>query len=92
MPEYNYLTKEQREFFLEHGWLRIPNGECSAPCPLARTSCVSSRRAHPSYPSRVAIDKKILDKWMSDFWVRLGWDEHDKSTWKLDYLKMYVMR
>ncbi|KAJ7105843.1 hypothetical protein C8R44DRAFT_745498 [Mycena epipterygia] len=60
MPEYNYLTKEQREFFLEHGWLRIPN----------------------------AIDKKILDKWMSDFWVRLGWDEHDKSTWKLDYLKM----
>jgi hypothetical protein len=60
MPEYSYLTAEQREFFLEHGWLRIPN----------------------------AIDKNVLDKWMSDLWVRLGWDEHDKSTWKLDYLKM----
>ncbi|KAJ7189934.1 hypothetical protein B0H12DRAFT_1332311 [Mycena haematopus] len=60
MPAYNYLTKEQREFFLEHGWLRIPN----------------------------AIDKTVLDKWMSDFWVRLGWDERDKSTWETDYLKM----
>ncbi|KAJ7652287.1 hypothetical protein B0H17DRAFT_408733 [Mycena rosella] len=52
MPEHNYLTKEQREFFLEHRWLHIPN----------------------------AINKKILDKWMSDFWVRLGWDKHDKLT------------
>ncbi|KAJ7268433.1 hypothetical protein C8J57DRAFT_1325134 [Mycena rebaudengoi] len=58
MPEYSYLTKEQREFFLEH-WMAAYSERC-----------------------------KILDKWMSDFWVRLGWDEHDKSTWKLDYLKM----
>jgi hypothetical protein len=25
---------------------------------------------------------------MEDFWVRLGWDKDDKSTWKEEYLKM----
>ncbi len=51
---------EQQEFFVEHGWLKIPN----------------------------AIDPKYLEEWMEDFWVRLGWDENDKSTWKEEYLKM----
>jgi hypothetical protein len=54
------LSPEQQEFFVEHGWLKIPN----------------------------AIDPKYIDGWMEDFWVRLGWDKDDKSTWKEEYLKM----
>ena len=35
-----------------------------------------------------AIKKEFIDEWMSHLWDRLGWDENDKSTWDLDYLKM----
>ena len=35
-----------------------------------------------------AIDKRYLDEWMSHLWDRLGFDEHDKSTWDVDYVKM----
>ncbi|WOO78408.1 uncharacterized protein LOC62_02G001955 [Vanrija pseudolonga] len=35
-----------------------------------------------------AIAPKYLHEWMANLWVRLGYDEHDKSTWKEEYLKM----
>ncbi|ORY34298.1 hypothetical protein BCR39DRAFT_517536 [Naematelia encephala] len=35
-----------------------------------------------------AIKPKFVEEWMSNLWVRLGWDEHDKSTWTEEYLKM----
>jgi hypothetical protein len=57
---YKHLTPEERAFFVEHGWLRVPN----------------------------AIKPKYLEEWMSNLWVRLGWDPEDKSTWTEEYLKM----
>jgi len=61
MPrQYKHLTPEERQHFVEHGWLRVPG----------------------------AINKKYIDEWMSHLWDRLGWDEHDKSTWEESYLKM----
>jgi len=33
-----------------------------------------------------AIKQKYIDEFMSDFWIRLGWDEHDKSTWTEEYV------
>ena len=61
MPfEYKHLTQEDRQHFLEHGWLRVPG----------------------------AIKQKYIDEWMADLWPRLGWDEHDKSTWDEPYVKM----
>lgn len=35
-----------------------------------------------------SIDPKYIDKWMEDMWVRIGYDEHDKSTWKQEYLHL----
>ncbi|KAH8895337.1 hypothetical protein GQ53DRAFT_714962 [Thozetella sp. PMI_491] len=35
-----------------------------------------------------AINQDMVSKWMADLWVRSGYDEHDKSTWKLEYLHM----
>lgn len=35
-----------------------------------------------------AINPEYIKDWMSDFWVRLGWDEHDSKTWREPYLKM----
>jgi len=58
--EYKHLTPEERQHFVEHGWLRVPG----------------------------AIKKKYIDEWMSNLWVRLGWNPNDKSTWKEEYLKM----
>lgn len=60
MFEYKHLTPEEREHFLTHGWLRVPN----------------------------AINPKYLTEWMENLWVRLGWDEHDKSTWEEEYIKL----
>ncbi|KZT58321.1 hypothetical protein CALCODRAFT_495048 [Calocera cornea HHB12733] len=60
MVKYEYLTAEQRQHFLEHGWLRIPN----------------------------AIKPEYLDGWMADCWIRLGFDEHDVSTWTEEYVKL----
>ena len=60
MPEYKSLSPEERQHFVEHGWLRVPG----------------------------AIKQKYIDAWLAPFWDRLGWDEHDKSTWTQDYLKM----
>lgn len=60
MREYKHLSQEEREHFVQHGWLRVPG----------------------------AIKQKYIDEWMKDMWVRLGWDEHDKSTWTEEYLKM----
>ncbi|KZO97766.1 hypothetical protein CALVIDRAFT_545037 [Calocera viscosa TUFC12733] len=61
MPvEYKYLTQEQRDFFLKHGWLKIPG----------------------------AINKKYLDEWMKDLWIRLDYKEDDPSTWKEEYVKL----
>jgi hypothetical protein len=39
-----------------------------------------------------AIDPKYLNEWMEEFWVRLGWDKDDTSTWKDEYLKMPLHR
>jgi hypothetical protein len=61
MPaEYKYLSPEERQHFVEHGWLRVPN----------------------------AIKPQYVKEYNSWLWDRLGWDEHDKSTWTADYLKM----
>lgn len=60
MLEYKVLTSEERQHFVEHGWLKIPG----------------------------AIKQKYVDEWMSNLWVRLGWDENDKSTWQEEYLKL----
>ncbi|EJU05871.1 hypothetical protein DACRYDRAFT_104360 [Dacryopinax primogenitus] len=61
MPvEYKFLTQEQRDHFLEHGWLKIPN----------------------------AIQKKYVDDFMSNYWIRMDYDEHDPSTWKEEYVKL----
>ncbi|KZT51166.1 hypothetical protein CALCODRAFT_443460 [Calocera cornea HHB12733] len=61
MPvEYKFLKPEQREFFLKHGWLKIPN----------------------------AINKKYIDAWMKDIWIRLDYKEDDPSTWKEEYVKL----
>ena len=35
-----------------------------------------------------AIKPEYLEEWMSNLWVRLGWDEHDKSTWEEEYIKL----
>lgn len=35
-----------------------------------------------------AINPKYITAWMADFWVRLGWDEHNPATWEVPYLKM----
>lgn len=35
-----------------------------------------------------AIKQKYIDEWMSDLWVRLGYDPNDKSTWKEEYTKL----
>lgn len=35
-----------------------------------------------------AIKSEYLKLWMDNLWVRLGWDEHDKSTWKEEYVKL----
>lgn len=35
-----------------------------------------------------AIKEEYIDKWMQDLWVRIGYDEHDKSTWHSDYLHL----
>ncbi|KAK5128267.1 hypothetical protein LTR85_002934 [Meristemomyces frigidus] len=35
-----------------------------------------------------AIKPEYIDAWMADFWVRTGYDEHDKTTWKDEYLHL----
>ena len=35
-----------------------------------------------------AIKQQYVDQWLAPLWDRLGWDEHDKSTWQQEYLKM----
>lgn len=35
-----------------------------------------------------AIKPEYLHGWMANLWTRLGWDEHDRSTWTDEYLKM----
>jgi len=35
-----------------------------------------------------AIKPQYVSSWMSDFWVRIGWDPEDASTWTESYLKM----
>ncbi|KDR66402.1 hypothetical protein GALMADRAFT_106528 [Galerina marginata CBS 339.88] len=54
------LTHDQRDHFLEHGWVKVPN----------------------------AISKAIIEEWTKNIWVRLGYDENDKSTWLEEYLKL----
>lgn len=34
-----------------------------------------------------AIKEEFIDKWMKDVFVRIGYDEHDKSTWHTEYLR-----
>jgi hypothetical protein len=60
MFEYKHLTPEERNHFVEHGWLKVNN----------------------------AIDHAYMQAWLADFWVRLGWDKDDKSTWKKEYIKL----
>ena len=35
-----------------------------------------------------AMNKEIMDEWLSNMWVRLGMDPNDKTTWKPDYVTM----
>jgi len=35
-----------------------------------------------------AIAPQYITSWLSDLWVRLGWDEHDPSTWEEPYIKL----
>ena len=35
-----------------------------------------------------AIDKKYIDQWMANLWIRLGQDLHDRSTCKNMPLKL----
>ena len=35
-----------------------------------------------------AIKPEYLEEWMKNVWVRLGWDENDKSTWEEEYIKL----
>ena len=35
-----------------------------------------------------AIKPEYTDTWMKDFWTRIGYDEHDKSTWSSEYLHL----
>jgi hypothetical protein len=35
-----------------------------------------------------AIKEEYIDKWMKDLWVRIDYDEHDKSTWHSEYLHL----
>lgn len=32
------------------------------------------------------FERKHIDEWLPDFWVRTGYDEHDKTTWKEEYV------
>lgn len=32
-----------------------------------------------------AIKEQYIDEWLKDLWVRVGYDEHDKSTWHTEY-------
>ena len=80
MAQDSFLTEQQRGFFLEHGWVRIPNGQ-------SFTIDAGTARSYMSYLP-LAIDKNIMQQWMEGLWVRLGFDENDKSTWTDDYLKM----
>ena len=32
------------------------------------------------------FDKKYIDEWLPDFWIRTGKDEHNKATWNEEYL------
>ncbi|BCS22555.1 uncharacterized protein APUU_30780A [Aspergillus puulaauensis] len=35
-----------------------------------------------------AIKEEYIHKWMQDLWVRVGYDEHDRSTWHSEYLHL----
>jgi hypothetical protein len=35
-----------------------------------------------------SIKEEYIDRWMQDLWVRIGYDEHDKSTWHTEYLHL----
>lgn len=35
-----------------------------------------------------AIKEDYIDKWMKDLWVRVDYDEHDKSTWQSEYVHL----
>ncbi|KAK3681998.1 hypothetical protein LTR37_020676 [Vermiconidia calcicola] len=35
-----------------------------------------------------AIKPEYLDRWMKDFWTRIDYDEHDKTTWTSPYLHL----
>lgn len=35
-----------------------------------------------------AIKREYIDKWMKDLWVRVDYDENDKSTWHTEYLHL----
>ena len=35
-----------------------------------------------------ALDSALVDQWVSELWVRTGYDEHDKTTWDKEYFHM----
>ena len=35
-----------------------------------------------------AIRQEYIDTWMKDLWTRIGYNEHDKSTWDSEYLHL----
>lgn len=32
------------------------------------------------------FDRKYIDEWIPDFWIRTGYNEHDKTTWTDEYV------
>jgi len=59
-PKYSYLSSEQIDHWMEHGYIVIPG----------------------------AIDPSYIAKFTADLWVRIGYDEHDKSTWEQERLHL----
>ena len=35
-----------------------------------------------------AIEPRYIDRWVRDLWARVGYDEHDRSTWHTEYLHL----
>lgn len=32
------------------------------------------------------VERKYIDEWLLDFWVRIGYDEQVRTTWKEEYI------
>ena len=72
--------------------LSVQNNEASpVPVPPAQWKSLTSEEAEHFLTKgwlrvRNAIKPEYLEGFMEDYWTRLGYDEHDKSTWKEEYV------